>query len=503
MLNLALFVVTKNILPFTPSIIRARGILLPNEEAKCSVCGSLILDDDLTQGLCDRCKDNLERQEFFRKRKNSILPLSDDELIEILGSTVKHDDNNKIITFLSMLNTYTEEDQVNLGYMAESSSGKSYIPLEIVGGYFPKQDLIILGYCSPTAFFHDWGTALSDPTDNRDVEPEKKRKLIHVDLHQKLLIFLDQPHAKLLEYLRPLLSHDQKQITIKIADRTQKSGLRTKTVVIEGYPTVIFCTANYKAHEQEKTRLLLLSPEHSQEKLRESIALRIEKESNRESYAKRLEEDPKRNFLANRVDDIKLSKIFQVLIPEELRALIYDQFIESHKFLQSRNQRDISRLLAIVKGYALLNFHQRNPTENKEDGTHTITANLEDVEIGFKYYGTVSEANELGIPPEIYDLYKTFEAKMEDWENGFTRKDFQKMYFQIYHKRVGRGKATDLIETLVDSGLLIEQPDPIDRRINRYVCGEMGVTLEDAENTPPPQYTHSFHSSDSQTEAQQ
>lgn len=153
-------------------------------------------------------------------------PLSIDELTEILGSTVRHDDVSKAITFLTMLLTYTEEDQINLGFLAESSTGKSYIPLEL-SWYFPKEDVLKTGYTSPTAFFHDWGTLLPDPGDQRDVEDDKKRKITHIDLYQKILIFLDQPHDQLLQRLRSLLSHDEKQIIVKITDRSQDREQRT------------------------------------------------------------------------------------------------------------------------------------------------------------------------------------------------------------------------------------------------------------------------------------
>ena len=110
---------------------------------------------------------------------------------------------------------------------------------------------MIVGYCSPTAFFHEYGTLLPDPEDKRDLEPEKKRKIRYINLHQKIIV-LDQPHAKLLENLRPLLSHDQKQITMKITNRSEKSGNRSENIAIEGYPTVVFCSANYKQDEQER-----------------------------------------------------------------------------------------------------------------------------------------------------------------------------------------------------------------------------------------------------------
>jgi hypothetical protein len=413
-----------------------------------------------------------EGLEWRQQLKASIQPITDDDLKEILGTTIKHDDNNKVITLLCMLTTYTEEDQVNLGYIAESSTGKSYIPLELAN-YFPKDDLIKLGYASPTAFFHDYGTMLPDPTDKRDIEPEKKRKIIYIDLEKKILIFLDQPHSKLLEHLRPLLSHDDKEITVKISDRREKSGLRTKTVVIRGYPTVVFCSAKMNIDDQEKTRLLLLSPEVSQDKLKESITLKIEKESNREEFKKTLEQNEKRRFLANRIADIKSTTIKNVLIPIELRAQIEEKFFEKHEVLQSRNQRDISRLMSIIKGYAILNFHQREQSEDKETGDTTITVNNEDLMIGFRYYAEVAEANELGLPPEIYEVYKVFKDKM--LEDGLDRKEIQKIYFEKYRKYLGRDKLKQLTDSLEVAGLWIEVPDTLDKRKIKYVSGEVGV----------------------------
>jgi hypothetical protein len=446
---------------------------------------------------CDTCGKTISLAELERNRQKSLealkiehaeltKPLTVDDVVEILGSTVKHDDENKAITFLVMLLTYTDEDQTNLGFLAESSTGKSYIPLELSNGYFPKEDVIKLGYASPTAFFHEYGNPLPDPNDTRDVEDDKKRKIIHVDLHQKILIFLDQPHDQLLQRLRSLLSHDERDIILKITDKREKYGLKTKTVVIEGYPTVIFCTAKFSMADQEKTRLLLLSPEINQEKLREAIALKIERESDRENFQKRMMEDPKRKFLATRVWSIKTEHIKYVKIPEELREKINSQFLEDHKFLIARHQRDISRLLAIIKGHALLNYMHR------ERVADSIVVNLEDVEAGFRLYYAVSEANELGLPPELYTIYEELKQKLEQKESGINRKEFQEWYFKKRHKVIGRDRATDILKILDSVGLIVEQPDPIDRRFMRYVLPDTGVTM--AEELPPSAVTHISHS---------
>ena len=228
-------------------------------------------------------------------------PLTSKELIEILGLTIKKDETNKLITFLCQLSAYTESAQFNISYNAPSSTGKSYIPTEIAR-LFPEKDVMEIGYCSPTAFFHDVG------------EYDKEQSGYVVDLSRKILIFLDQPHTLLLQHLRPLLSHDKKEINLKITDKTQKFGLKTKNILLRGYPSVIFCTAGLRIDEQEATRFLLLSPEVNQEKIRQGISEIIKKEADNDSYKDWLEENPERKSLKERIKAIKLENIQEIKI---------------------------------------------------------------------------------------------------------------------------------------------------------------------------------------------
>src|SRR3989344_1654991 len=108
-----------------------------------------------------------------------------------------------------MLSAYVGDTQFNISYNAPSSTGKSYIPLQL-SKLFPREDLLKLGGCSPKAFFHEQGK----------FNKEKNERLI--DLSSKILIFLDMTHNQLLTGLRPLFSHDQKEISFKIADPHEK-----------------------------------------------------------------------------------------------------------------------------------------------------------------------------------------------------------------------------------------------------------------------------------------
>ena len=391
---------------------------------------------------------------------SQLKPLTSQELISILGLTIKKDEENKLITFLCELSAYTEGSQFNISFNAPSSTGKSYFPTEIAR-LFPEEDVIEIGYCSPTAFFHDVGEYIKD----------KGGYL--VDLSRKILIFLDQPHTQLLERLRPLLSHDKKEIRLKITDKTQKFGLKTKTVLLRGYPSVIFCTAGLKIDEQEATRFLLLSPETNQEKIREAIHERIKKESDNDTYREWLNQRPERELLKDRILAIKQTGVEEIKIssPEKIE----ERFFAKNKMLKPRHSRDIGRVISIIKSFALLNLWFR---EKGQDGL-TIIANDNDIDEAFKIWEVISESQELNLPPYIFNLYR--EVILSTWndknnnrskgfqeitgELGLSRQEISQKHYQIYGRFIADWQLRQqIIPMLETAGLITQESDPSDRR---------------------------------------
>jgi hypothetical protein len=217
-----------------------------------------------------------------------------EELAVILNTSVKRDKAPKVISFCAMLLAQTNEDQLNIGYQSESSTGKSYIPIEL-SSYFPQNEISIIASASPTAFYHDSANSRWD----------NERKTQIVELQHKILIFLDQAHFQLLEKLRPMLSHDQKELRYMITDKSQRHGLKTKNIIIKGYPSVFFCSTKQDPDEQEKTRMILLSPSIDQEKLVESLELAALRKSNSEEYRRVIQQDPTRIWLQTRIRGIR------------------------------------------------------------------------------------------------------------------------------------------------------------------------------------------------------
>jgi hypothetical protein len=377
-------------------------------------------------------------------------PTTFSEIADVLGSTIRHDLATKLILFCAGVLTFTDEDQTNILMAGESAGGKSYTALEVTA-YFPASAVRIIATASPTAFFHDEGTW------------DKEQHLLRVDLRQKVLVFLDQPHYTLMERLRPLLSHDRRELLYKITDKSKRGALRTKNVILQGFPTVIFCAAKLSLDEQERTRVFLLSPETDQQKLEESIQLRISRDGDRETFRVLVDAHPLRRWLKARVRAIQESQIQQVVV-EDTEA-IYERFRNLHKRLAPRHQRDISRILALVKAHALLNWAHRE-RRSKE----AIVANSEDVEAGFWLYGLVAKANEMGLAPQLYEIWDTvlrplIESSESAGSNGVSRRAIIQGYHDFYGRFLSDEKLRrEILPALEASGLIIQEPDPADKR---------------------------------------
>jgi hypothetical protein len=401
-----------------------------------------------------------EKEKEVVNDPSNFKPITCDDLVKVLGLTIRRDESNKVITFLAQLSAYTEDSQINISFNAPSSTGKSFIPLEIAN-LFPPEDVIKLGNCSPTAFYHEQG------------EFDKETNTIRVDLSRKILVFLDQPSTQLLERTRSLLSHDEKEIKAKITDKNQRGGNRTKTVIIKGFPAVIFCSAGLRLDEQEATRFLLLSPEISYEKIREAIYEKIKKETDGRSYRDAFENNPERKLLKERILVIKEANIKEIKIGNP--NLVQGLFFKNIKLPKPRHQRDIARIISLIKVLALLNMWFR-----EKDG-EAIIANDDDIKEAFRIWENISESQELNLPPYVLNLYKDviLEA-FKATKSGLSRPDIMKKHFEVYGRFLPDWQLRQwIIPMLETSGLIVQEPDQLDKRkILIYPTSELANSQE-------------------------
>lgn len=377
-----------------------------------------------------------------------LLPeLGPDDIAEILDLTIKADRVNKIATLLCMVSAFSHESQFNISFNAPSASGKSYLALEIAT-LFPPESVLKFAYASPTAFFHEQSTF------------DKERSAHIVDLSRRIVVFLDMPHADLLARLRPLLSHDEREITAKITDKTRSAGLRAKTVIIRGFPSVVFCTAGLKTDEQEATRFLLLSPETSQEKIRDAIKLGVWRAANPDEFAAWLDASPRRALLKQRIEALRNAGIRTVHVPN--KKDIEQRFLESRKMLKPRHSRDIRRVVSLIQAFALLNFSHR--AREGED----IIADSRDIDWAFGVWNQLAEAQEYDISPYLLQLYR--EVIVPEWKSqggmkGISGGDIIRAHHLVYGRPLPDWQLRQqILPPLEATGLISTDPDPNDKR---------------------------------------
>lgn len=318
--------------------------------------------------------------------KDAFKELSVADLTKTLGLTIKHDDVNKAIIFLAMLSTYTEEDQLNVFLNARSSSGKSYLVQE-VSKFFPSTDVLVFGKVSPTAFYY-----------SESVKKIGEDGEVYIDLERKILIFLDQVNFSLQENLRSLLSHDEKRLPFMNTNKNKKGTNTAETIYMVGFPSAFFCSAYMKMDEQEQTRAFLLSPEVTQEKIKDGVDLVQAKMGNKTAFNKMLDENTERQLLIDRVYYIKELEVKEILIPDEFK--VAERFKSMFKRLQPRSQRDIQHLNSLIKAVTLLNA----PFRMSEDGV--LVAKQSDVDQAFELWIPLNRSQRYGVSPQALDFYE-------------------------------------------------------------------------------------------------
>ena len=231
---------------------------------------------------------------------------------------------------------------------------------------------------------------------------------------------------------------------------------------IRGFPSVFFCTAKTDPDEQEKTRLLLLSPATDQEKLkRVARTCFTTKGRTPEEYRKRIDGDPERAWLIKRIYAMRQWGIREIVIPDNGKC-VYDRFMKEHTYLITRHQRDFPRIFGFIKAHTLLNCFNREKTEGKPD---TIMAIQTDIDAGFQLYKEIEQSNELGLSPYVYRVYKDIIEPQLDAAIGLTRKQIRQKYYTVFHKTLtSKFEESIILQDRVLPSLIQQEPDPDDKR---------------------------------------
>lgn len=378
-----------------------------------------------------------------------------DDVGRILSATIKGDDVNKVALFLAMLSAFTESSQINVALNAPSSTGKTYLATE-VAKLFPSDSIIQLSNATPTALFYGKSTF------------DKDRNAKIIDFGRKILMFLEQPDSFLQANLRPVLSHDQKELEYQRTNRSGRGETRADRIIIKGFPAAIFCSANSKLDEQEATRTLLLSPENTPSKIEQAVDQALLKSLDPKRYQERIDKDEERNALMRRIVAIRDLKVDHINISDP--SAVKTAFQETVGAWQPRHTRDIARLISIIEAIALLNIWHRQ----KDDGSYE--ANESDIRAGVQLWSAISEAQRFGVNPFVLDFYKKYilepfaRLSPNQRANGISRLDISNCYLEQNGFNInGNYLVKQILPSLIKAGLLTEIKNPLDKRQYSYI----------------------------------
>ncbi len=387
------------------------------------------------------------------------------EITDVLSLTIKHDDDNKLIVFLCMLSAYTDKSQMNVSLNAPSATGKTYLATEIAR-LFPDEDKVVRSGASPTSFFYGPG------------ELDKERGAKIVSLERKILLFYEQPNPALQEKLRALLSHDEREITHVLTNKSRGRNQADK-IILRGYAATVFCSAGMRLDEQETTRAILISPETTEAKIKQAIHLRARRSADEAKFTDWLESHPERARLKKRIIAIRNEKVDEVTITDADIAAIEKRFLAMIHTVKPRNQRDIDHLLQLIKTIALLNVWRRRQSDGK------IVANQMDIDQAFSLWEAFFESQNLNLPPAVLSFYKkyivpaylskyksagsTIQLAMDDNKIGLTSQELGAYFIQEEETTLNNDLLRkQILPQLQAAGLIsVEKPKTNDNDIDK------------------------------------
>lgn len=339
--------------------------------------------------------------------------------------------------YLTCISTLTHE-AINLAPLGRASIGKSFGSTKMTA-YIPDDYVLSLGGLSPNALIHDHSAY------------DKKNAVYVVDLTKKIILFLDTPHPDTLNRLKPLLSHDKYETKFKIVDKTKSGQLRTKTVIVKGWPAVILSSAKTGlSNEEIKTRFLTITPEISTEKVQGSLNKIAERKAGRIDLVR--EEEDMKTWHA----------IFEILASDyPLNAVIpFADILAKHFAAKDPSGvRLFDFFTSLIIANTALHRYQR------QSGESGVVATLQDLKDVMDVMRECITPTVLGLSGDAWMLYQSLKAKrVEEW--------YTQDIINVARSVIGNLDEDTIrnhyITRLVSIGLLHEDVDPLDKRKKVY-----------------------------------
>jgi len=362
-----------------------------------------------------------------------------------IDKILKSDEVNKQLLIDVGISAYGP-NPLNLFMKGPASTGKSVLTVTSMS-YFPQEDVWFLGGMTPKALVRDKASF------------NEETKKFYVNLTNKILVFLESPALETLRLLYPVLSHDKLEIEYKIAEKTGKGKILTRTVVIRGWPATVFCTTQLKFLEELSSRGLTATPEINQAKFRKVIKAKAARIARPWKHLETdVEKELIRKFIRTlRTEESELKKRSQVVIPYG------EQIGEFFPSKQATHQREFDKFTELVAINARLHRHQRAiiTMPINEEEVPFIVANGDDYEAARRIYEHIAPATVSGVPSYIIEW---FQNVLKPLAPETDPQQVRSKHREVYGEGIGERKYGDHINILKDAGWISESKNPLDKR---------------------------------------
>lgn len=439
-----------------------------------------------------------------------------EDVEKYLNTQVKNDPILVKQLLRAYLSAYTN-NPINIGVLAPSSEGKTYSTVQ-VSDIFPGEDIVLIGRMSPTVLIHQQGVLVNENNESienevkelddeilaakkekrkEDVDKLKqdKRELTKnarnlVDLKNKIMIFLDNPDPQVYEMLKPIMSHDKKEILYKTT--TGDGSLRVRETLIRNWPVFIFCSAKNEAQNEVwreiETRVFMVSPDTSIEKYKEANKLTSQK-FGLPSFASGLYDNAD-----NKNKSIQGIRRFKEILSElckDNENPIFNPFREQIADAFPSNQgvtmRHFTRLMSFCNIETLINY-ERNIKLHFEtfEGIKKpcIITPLRDIDNAIKVLGKIST-----IPPDklkfYYDIFIPTATK-ETLDHSATSAQLAGKYHEVFKKPITSKQVLENYLTPLTSHGILEYESVQGDKYNHYKSAGT-ITIENLD-----ELTHSI-----------
>jgi hypothetical protein len=358
--------------------------------------------------------------------------------IELTSRWVSHDERTRRNIWRTYISAQTS-DAMTHSLLGRDSIGKTWNSVNIAR-LVPDEYVWYLAGLSPTSLAHDFG------------QWDSNRKGFVITLDRKILLFLEPPSEVTLQKLKPILSHDRREVEYKFTDKSKGGGLRTVKTIVRGQPAFLMLGVKQHKGGEQTSRWFTETPEISRLKTRDVLLKAAAKQENPDAF----EDD----------EQVRLWRDAYHVLAEQFPIKVkisYAGILATHWAIRGpESGRHFNMFCRLLKANAAFHMFQRT-----KDESGFILANEQDLDDVLNDFKDLAAPSFLGVSGDAFLLYKAIiggELRLD-----VSYEDIARIARETFGGETPENTLREFyVRALRDAGLLREKEDHKGRRRRLY-----------------------------------